>query len=487
MYLLYSLGLSIAFLSLLPYFIYQGIRHGKYLSSLRQRVGSLPPDVAGDGRSTIWIHAVSVGEFMAARPLIKLLASDLPRSRIVVSTTTLTGQRLAVAQLGPDGHRVFYFPFDWAFSVRRALDLVNPSLVVLIESELWPNFLRECRACQVKVVVANGRISAKSFRRYKLIKRFIARVLSDLSLFLAQSEADAERCLSLGAPADRVITCGNLKYDVPGQPVARKATPSSTTIIDERSTRGPLASGITASPSSPSGEGPASGRTHPTPIAQHPSPIRLDRQFGLSNSQHLLVAGSTAPGEERILLDALAYIRARPGCEETRMVLAPRHPERFEEVARLLENSPFTHARRSSIDEGMADRNKGCEADVILLDTIGELADVYSLAEVVFVGGSLVDRGGHNILEPAVFAKPIIVGPHTGNFRQIVTEFLAAGGLLQINPAPSHEAEALAKAVVNLIEDREAAKAMGRRASSILTSNRGATRRAVDAILKIIE
>jgi 3-deoxy-D-manno-octulosonic-acid transferase len=135
----------------------------------------------------------------------------------------------------------------------------------------------------------------------------------------------------------------------------------------------------------------------------------------------------------------------------------------------------------------MAARDKGCEADVILLDTIGELADVYSLAEVVFVGGSLVDRGGHNILEPAVFAKPIIVGPHTGNFRQIVTEFLAAGGLLQINPAPSHEAEALAKAVVNLIEDREAAKAMGRGASSILTANRGATRRAVDAILKIIE
>ncbi|HXU08014.1 MAG TPA: 3-deoxy-D-manno-octulosonic acid transferase [Blastocatellia bacterium] len=424
MYFLYSLGLSLLFVALLPWFIIQALRHGKYAGSFKQRLGRLSDSIRGDGGRTIWLHAVSVGEFLASKPLIDQLKRELPHYRVVVSTTTLTGQQLAQSESNTiEG--AFYFPFDWRFSVSRSLDWVKPSIVIILETELWPNFLRECRRRGVITILANGRISSRSFRRYRFVGSFISRVIGDLSLMIMQSDADAERARELGAPADRVRVCGNLKYDQPED----------------------------------GGRGLRVGK-------------EIDRQFALSSSSHLIVAGSTAPGEEEMLLAALRKIRTHTVLEDTRLLIAPRHPERFDEVARLIAKSGFKFARRSETASSL-------QTDVILLDTIGELASVYRFAAVVFVGGSLVPRGGHNIIEPAAFAKPIIVGKHTGNFRQIVADFAAAGALVQI------DSNHLAEALVQLLSDRALAREMGDQAQGILHANRGACERTIAAIKEV--
>lgn len=465
MYLLYSLVLSLLFLALLPYFVYQAARRGKYSGSLKERMGWLPQSLRGDGRRTIWVHAVSVGEFLAARPLIERLKHDLPAVRIVVSTTTLTGQRLARSQ----SHlfdAALYFPFDWKFSVRRALAWVNPSVVIILETELWPNFLRECRKRGIVTVLANGRISPRSFRRYQFLGRPFKRAIEDFSLMVMQSEADAERARQLGAPASLVRVCGNLKYD-------QTADEGRGLGVGEETQDA-------SSPQTPS----------------HNSHGDIDHRFALSLSPHLIVAGSTAPGEEEMLLASLREVRRHSGLEDARLLLAPRHPERFDEVARLIAGSGFAFVRRSesrgsssssvrardtageSHNDGQSqpDETAGDRApDVFLLDTIGELASIYRFATVVFVGGSLVPRGGHNIIEPAVFAKPIVVGPHTENFRQIVSDFARADAVVQINAAGNDIANRLAQELIRLLSDREQANAIGERARDILLKNRGAT------------
>lgn len=458
MYFLYSLALSFLFFALLPYFAYQALVHSKYAGSFKERLGWLPtsvqPDSRGDGRETIWLHAVSVGEFLAARALTDKLQAGLPAYRLVVSTTTRTGQRLARAASN-SFDATFYFPFDWKFSVRRALDRVKPSIVIILETELWPNFLSECRRRDVIVILANGRISERSFRRYAFVRSLIRRAISDFSLMIMQSEADAERARQLGASIVRV--CGNLKYDVA---IEKLASPES---FDSRFE-------ISNSESAD----------------QNRLTADIDQRFGLSLSSQLIVAGSTAPGEEDILLASLREVRGHRGLEGTRLLIAPRHPERFNEVARLVSGSGFSCARRSdSLSPGRRDSTETSSAggaspdpDVVLLDTIGELALVYRFATVVFVGGSLVPRGGHNVIEPAAFAKPIIVGPHTENFRQIVSDFARAGALVQAGP------EALALELIRLLEDPNEAYAMGQRARNILKANRGATECVVQEIKK---
>ena len=454
MYLLYSLVLSLLFIALLPYFAYQALRRGKYSGSFKERMGFLPALLHGDARETVWVHTVSVGEFLAARSLIGLLRRELPGARIVVSTTTLTGQQLARSQshLFDD---LLYFPFDWKFSVRRALSTVSPRVVILLETELWPNFLRECRKRSVSTVLANGRISPRSFRRYQLVGAPFRRAIEDFSLMVMQSEADADRARRLGAPVDRVRVCGNLKYD---QSETRQESRDIAKPSDE-----------------------------------------IDRLFGLSLSPYLIVAGSTAQGEEEMLLATLAEIRKSAGLEDARLVLAPRRPERFDEVARLIRRSGFVFARRSESGQsplkiqspiksiGKVDAASSTKTpDVILLDTIGELASIYRFAAVVFVGGSLVPRGGHNVIEPAAFAKPIVVGPHTENFRQIVSDFLQAGALVQINHAGKDGIAELARELTRLLLDRESARATGERARDLLFRNRGATGCTVAMIRELV-
>ena len=473
MYLLYSFVLSLLFLVLLPYFVYQAARHGKYAGSLKERLGWLPESVRSDSRETIWVHAVSVGEFLAARPLIERLKSDLPDARIVVSTTTVTGQQLARSRSHPPG-AAFYFPFDWRFSVRRALARVNPSIVIILETELWPNFLRECRKRGVVTVLANGRISARSFRRYRLVTRPFRRAIEDFSLMIMQSEKDAERARQLGAPASLVRVCGNLKYDQAGDAGRGSGVREET-------------------------------QAGPQPPTANP---HVETDHLLASLRHLIVAGSTAPGEEEMLLASLREVRRHSGLEDARLLLAPRHPERFDEVGRLIARSGFVFVRRSESRDSSAHTFQREEAgdggsqietpsrpdeaagdgspDVILLDTIGELASIYRFAAVVFVGGSLVPRGGHNIIEPAAFAKPIVVGPHTENFREIVLDFLRADAVVQITAAGDDGPNCLARELIRLLSDGECARAIGEHARDILLKNQGATDCTVAAIIEVI-
>lgn len=430
MYFLYSLVLSLLFVGLVPYFLLQAVRHGKYGPSFKQRMGWLPESVRGNDSRVIWLHAVSVGEFLAARTLIDRVSRELPGFRIVVSTTTHTGQTLARSHA--DQFAAFYFPFDWSFAVRRALDWVKPSIVIILETELWPNFLRECRRRGVTTVLANGRISSRSFRRYQKAKRFIGRVIGNLSLLIMQSEDDADRARRLGAPSNRVRVCGNLKYDQTGF----------------------------VSNSSSSRE-------------------EIDGRFRLSSSPHLIVAGSTSAGEEEILLASLGRVRNHNGLEDARLLIAPRHPERFHEVSRLIARSGFTFARRSQAPDATF-------PDVVLLDSIGELAALYTFAAVVVVGGSLAPHGGHNIIEPAAFAKAIVVGRHTDNFRQVVTDFLQADALVQIQVSQGDLAAALSNELIRLLSDRECATGMGQRALRMLLVNRGATDCTVSVIKQLM-
>jgi 3-deoxy-D-manno-octulosonic-acid transferase len=482
MYLAYSMAFTASFLAMLPYFIYKAIRHGKYAGSFKERLGLLSWSTSND-RPVIWVHAVSVGEFLAAEPLIRRLGEELPAYQVVVSTTTLAGQSLARDRMfkrAPDpvggaggGSRqiqsgavgqmpaVFYFPFDWKFAVRRSLSRVHPALVVIMETEIWPNFLSECHRLHIKAVIANGRVSERSFSRYRLCKPFLKRVLQSITMMLMQTDADRERVILLGADPGRVIVCGNLKYDA-----------------------------VDLHPAVVAGQGLAPRKELNSRIEGRAATGELDRILGLNGSRRLVVAGSTAAGEEAILLAAFERVVKEPGLEDARLILAPRRPERFDDVARLIAgSSAAVHggwARRSdldAVDAGRRSSNDVSTARIILLDSIGELADIYRFAAVVVVGGSLVSRGGHNIIEPAAFAKPIIVGPHTGNFKQVVKEFSNARAVVQIDTS-DHPAqvEELAAEMIRLLKDDAAAHSIGARARRILESNKGATSRTMTAI-----
>ena len=434
MYFLYSILLGIGVLALLPRFLLDAARHGKYAAGLGERAGEIPRLDAG-GRRVVWLHCVSVGEAQAARPLAAALLEEYPGHALVVSTTTLTGQRVAREVFRGRAAQVFYFPFDWAWSVRRALRAVGPSAVLVMETELWPHFFRECRRLGVPVALVNGRVSEKSFGRYKLVRPFIRRVLADLSLAVAQTEADAARLVALGLAPGRVRVAGNVKFDIE-EPAARPLTEE------------------------------------------------LRRRFQLDGSRPLVVAASTHAPEERVVLEAFKLLTgaASGSPKRLRLLVAPRHPERFAEVAALIKASGLSWARR-----GAEPRGSDADCDVILLDSIGELRAVYPLAEVVFVGGSIAPVGGHNVLEPALDARATVTGPHTSNFKSIVAALLEQGALLQLPHAEAGEAtHALARAVRDLLEDEPTRRRTGERARAVLEQNRGATARTVELLAPLL-
>jgi 3-deoxy-D-manno-octulosonic-acid transferase len=304
-------------------------------------------------------------------------------------------------------------------------------MVCLVETEIWPNFLAACRRRGVRVALVNGRLSDNSYRGYHRVRALLAPVLGGVDAFLMQSEADADRIRRLGAHKDRVEVAGNLKYDVDRDALEAR-------LADRRAA--------------------------------------VETAFVLPDTRPLVVAGSTAPGEEAMLAEALATVRARPGLEATRLLVAPRHPERFDEVARLFESLGLTVLRRSM-------PGPATDADVLLLDSIGELATVYAHADAVFVGGSLVPRGGHNIIEPALYAKPVVVGPHTENFRQVVADFEAAGAVVRLGPDAG--ARELADALGRLLESPEEARRTGERGAAVLEANRGAAERTLERVASI--
>src|SRR5262245_57202418 len=296
MHFLYSLVFTLGFIAALPYFLFQALLHRKYLSSLRQRFGILPKINSSTADGNIWIHAVSFGEVLAVLPLVRAVQTRWPERRLYVSTATLTGQTLARRKLA-GGAEVFYFPLDWRFSVRKSLDTVRPSLVLIAETEIWPNFLRECRRRSIPVLLVNGRISDRSVNRYQSIKRFMHRVLEDISLSCMQTTLDRDRLLSLGADPQRVDVTGNLKYEI---------------------------------------EAPEAFETKAESYRQ---------LLGLPPDRFVVVAGSTMKDEEPLVLEAFETLRAL--CWDAVLVIAPRHPERFREVERLLAERSMKYVKRS--------------------------------------------------------------------------------------------------------------------------------------------
>ena len=407
MYAVYSAVLALALVAYLPV---RALRRGprRPEGSRAQRWGRFEPGLPPEPRC--WIHAVSVGEAAAAAPLVEAIAHRWPRLSVVMTTVTVTGARIVTDRVGRVAtHR--YFPLDLPGPVRRALDSVRPCFFIGLETELWPNFLRALASRGIPAMVANGRISDRSFRRYRRIRWFVAKMLRPIAVFAMQSDEDARRIIALGAPADRVVVTGNLKADLSTEPVARD------------------------------------------PIwhaALGPDPRRL-----------LWVAGSTHRGEETAILDA--YQRLTRRFPRLRLLVAPRHPERAPEVEDLVSDHGFRAVRRTAL--------AGCrDAEaVIVLDTVGELADLYGLADVVFVGGSLVATGGHNMLEPALRRKPVLFGPHTNNFRESADLLCAAGAAVVVKDSLD-----LAREAERLLEDPGLRRTMGEAGFAAVATRQGA-------------
>jgi len=432
-YLIYSLLLTIGFFVLLPRFAIDALRTRKYVTGLRQRLGNIP-NLAVSDQLVIWVHCVSVGETEAARPLVRALRERLPSHRLVISTTTVTGQRVARKEFAQDAAAIFYFPIDWAWTVRRVLRKLNPSVVLIMETELWPNLLRECRRRSIPVALINGRISQKSYRRYQRIRTFIRQVLGDLSAAFMQSEDDAERISVLGLARDRIAIFGNLKFDS-----------SVSTKLE---------------------------------LTQE-----IQNRFAFDPADPVVIAASTHAPEESIVLEAFKIVKASAAGQRARLLIAPRHPERFTEVAKLIADSGMSCARRSELATA---KDETC--NVILFDSIGELRAVFPLADVAFIGGSIVSHGGQNVLEPAAQGVCVITGAHTHNFSAITKALLAEDALVQLPELSFADAASeLAASIIQLLADDDRRQAVAARALAVCNRNRGATQRTVDMIVNFFD
>lgn len=426
MYVAYSVLIVTFFVVMSPYLAWQAIRYRKYVRNLRQRLGYLPVSFNLDGDDSIWIHAVSVGEVLTARALLPQLRERYPRFRLFLSTTTITGQQIAKNNL-QYVDEVFYFPFDLGSTVKRTLRLVKPRLFIMLETELWPNLLRACRREGVKTVLVNGRISSRSYPRYRFARGFFRRVLANVDRFCMQSEESARRIVEIGADPERVVVTGSLKFD--------------SLQID----------------------GPAFDRGR----------NRVLRYFRIGSARPVIVAASTHRGEEEPVLEAYQRIRAR--VPNVMLIIAPRKPERFAEVEALARRHGWHVARRTELPVDSEPRH-----DVVILDVIGELAQLYQVATAVFVGGSLVDQGGHNIIEPAVFGKPIVFGPYMQNFAEIARAFLENDAAIQIRFARELE-----HALLALLKDPVRRASLGAAARALVEANRGARAKTMNAIAKV--
>lgn len=433
MYFLYSVLMGVGMALLAPYFAAQRLVRGKRLGKIRERMGYLPANIGAgaNGGAAIWIHAVSVGEVLAAKPLAAELKRQFVNRAIFVSTTTATGQQLARERI-KSADEIFYFPFDWPAPVRRAFAQVRPALVIIVETEIWPNFLREADRREIPVVFVNARISGRSYARFRrfapVIGGFFHRVLHNADLFLAQSAEDARRLKEMGAPENRIEVTGNLKYDL-------------------------------------------------EPPRQSAFGEWLAKQIAEQERWPVVMTGSVVAGEEEAVLAAFDFVQRQ--WRRALLVLAPRKPDRFAAAAEIAEQDGWRTVRRSAVKMN-APLDENC--DVVVLDSIGELAGLYALADAVFVGGSLVASGGHNILEPAWFGKAPVFGPSMENFREMAARFLSTRAGIQVKGG-----EHLGKVWCELIGDAARREQMGRAARALVEANRGATARSVKRIVEIVE
>lgn len=415
---LYAGGLAVSS----PYFLYKMATTGKYRRGLVQRLGFITPRV---GSECIWLHGVSVGEILATRSIVSALDEALPGEETVLSATTNTGYDVAVRNY-PD-RQIFYYPLDFSWAVAAAFRKVRPRLVVLMEMEVWPNFIRRAHELSVPVIVANARITEHSFRNYRRFGALARSLMRGVDMYLVQNDVYAERLLRLGVPAERVRITGSLKFDT----VSTDLDPSRREA--------------------------------------------LRREMGIRNGQVLLIGGSTHPGEEEALLDA--YRKLKVGIATLRLLVVPRHPARFDEVARLVTANGFEVFRRSSLGKGGTPGG----GEVILGDTMGELEALYEAADIAFVGGSLIPHGGQNMLEPAAKGRPVVFGPSVYNMPQASKLLLDAGAALMVD-GPGELAVALERFISS--DEGPRAGAAGRKA---VIASQGATVRTVEAIREILE
>jgi 3-deoxy-D-manno-octulosonic-acid transferase len=430
MYLIYSLLLTVGVILAAPYCLWRW-RKGMRLDHWGERFGRLPEAFQQAGRGGIWVHAVSVGETLAVVGLVRELQRLYPERKIFLSHVTPAGRAAGESRLPGVAGR-FYLPLDWCWSVQGAFKRIRPSLLVIVETELWPNLFRVAHKSGGRVVLVNARLSERSFRGYMLARRFMGLVLDCVDRICAQSEADAERFRRLGAKSDGVVLAGNLKFDA--QPPQLGELPRLTGRALAQGGRGPV-----------------------------------------------LVAASTMPGEEPLVVQAWEKIQAQN--PRSMLILAPRHPQRFQEVAQLLSNAGHSFIRRTSMEvQGDALARQLATPEILLLDTIGELAALFELASVVFIGGSLVPRGGHNLLEAAYWSKPIVFGPHMENFRDLAQLFLRADAAIQVRDGIE-----LAQATLTLFADDAARRQMGERARQVLARESGATGRVLCQIRELLE
>lgn len=427
-HILYEIAIRLAALFFIPYHYYRSVQR-KRPAAFAERFGVLPSGELAvlEGKRPLWVHAVSVGETIAARPLLKALREKYPDRKIVVSNVTETGRSVALKL--PEADLCIYFPFDFGFAVRRILSRIQPSVILIIETEIWPNFLRSARQSGIPVVMVNGRISDNSFANYCRLTWFFRTVLGDFSWFCMQTGEDARRIVAMGAPPDRVEVTGNLKYDLPV-------------------------------------------------VATLPSDRENARSgFQIPADLPVFTAGSTHQGEDELVVSVYRGLLATG--KSLFMILAPRHPERVPLVAEMLEREgvPFT------LRSGLAGRTDPFAAgEVLLVDTVGELMKFYAVSDVVFIGGSLVPTGGHNILEPASLRVPVLFGPNMANFREAAENLLACGGGVQVD-----DVDGLAGSLEELLADGERRHDMGERGARLLEENSGATRRHVQAVERLQE
>jgi 3-deoxy-D-manno-octulosonic-acid transferase len=417
MYILYNIFLFIATIFLSPVILFKLITVPKYRGGLTQKFGRLRKGVMRiiKGGRPIWVHCVSVGEVMAAHPLIRELKKKYPNKKLILSTVTVTGHYTARRRV-PEADAVFYFPFDYPCIVRRVIQGINPELVLIAETELWPNFFRELKRAGIPSAVINGRISLKSHKNYMKFKKLFSTVFDQVTLFCMQSEEDAVRIKSIGADPGKVFVTGNLKFD---QKI----------------------------------------------VTSQASPVTIPA------NRKVITAGSTHRGEEATLMEVFSRLREK--YPNLLIIIAPRHPERFDEVEGIVNSAGFDCQRRTSL--------KGPVKDVLLLDTIGELRTFYALCNIAFVGGSLVKVGGHNLLEPAAMKKPVIFSKYMFNFKEISEALIDSGGGVMVKDKAELYAQLDA-----LLSDQDRAKRMGESAFRVIEANSGAAKKTIEAIGRLI-
>jgi 3-deoxy-D-manno-octulosonic-acid transferase len=423
-YLLYDLILYASALFLVPYYLLRGFRYGKTRRGIRERLGYYEQSFRqlSNGRKVIWVHAVSVGETRAAIPLLKSLRERYPDAFLILSNVTETGREIA-AGVSEIDHYIF-FPFDLRWVVRKALNIIQPNIIVLVETEIWPNFVLEAKRQNIPLVLVNGRISDRSFPRYRMAGKLLEPILDSISVYCMQSEQDSRRIRHLGAPEGRVLVTGNVKFDMQFPQI-------DSTDLDA-----------------------------------------LKSEFRLPVNGRIWVAGSTHDGEETQLIDV--YRKLSKVCPELFLVLVPRHPERCRQVQDELSKQDVSSTLRSTVATMNSTLQPG---EVLIVDTLGEMLKLYATADLVFVGGSLVNIGGHNVLEASLLKKPVLYGSHMQNFKEIARLVRAAHAGLQVK-----DADDLYQQMRLLLENPDEARRIGDNGYHLLKSNRGATQRTIEEI-----